>query len=187
MQAGFSTAEKLSDISGRGVGLDVVHSSIESMHGKIEIESQMGKGSTFRILLPLTLAIIDGMLVRSGEEIFIIPTLSIIESLRPTEEIVHTAQGKGEFVNLRNELLPVVRLNHKLNLNNEMPAIHDSTLVCAENERGRFAVLVDELLGRQQVVIKPLGNSLSQIKEISGGAVMGNGEIALIINVEGLY
>ncbi|MDR0746992.1 MAG: chemotaxis protein CheA [Helicobacteraceae bacterium] len=187
MQAGFSTAEKLSDISGRGVGLDVVRSSIESMHGKIEIESGEGKGSTFRILLPLTLAIIDGMLVRSGNEIFIIPTLSIVESLRPSQEIVHTAQEKGEFVNLRSELLPVVRLNRKLNINEEMPLIYESTLVCAENERGRFAILVDELLGRQQVVIKPLGNALSHLREVSGGAVMGNGEIALIINVEGLY
>jgi two-component system chemotaxis sensor kinase CheA len=187
MQAGFSTAEKLSDISGRGVGLDVVRSSIETMHGKIEIESEQGRGSTFRILLPLTLAIIDGMLVRSGSEIFIIPTLSIVESLRPSRDIIHTAQEKGEFVNLRSELLPVVRLNHKLNINEEIPLIHESTLVCAENERGRFAILVDELLGRQQVVIKPLGNALSHLKEVSGGAVMGNGEIALIINVEGLY
>ncbi|GHV58838.1 hypothetical protein FACS1894103_1030 [Campylobacterota bacterium] len=187
MQAGFSTAEKISDISGRGVGLDVVRSSIESMHGKIEIESAQGKGSTFRILLPLTLAIIDGMLVRSDNEIFIIPTLSILESLRPSKEIVHTAQGKGEFVNLRSELLPVVRLNHKLNLNTDNPPIDESTLVCAENERGRFAILVDELLGRQQVVIKPLGKALGRLKEISGGAVMGNGEIALIINIEGLY
>ncbi|MGE4295248.1 MAG: chemotaxis protein CheA [Campylobacterales bacterium] len=187
LQAGFSTAAKISDISGRGVGLDVVRSFIENMRGKIEIESQVGHGSTFRILLPLTLAIIDGMLVKSAGETFIIPTLSIVESFRPAKEIVHSAQGKGEFVNLRNELLPVVRLNRILSLSEEMPPIDESTLVCAENEKGRFAVLVDELLGRQQVVIKPLGSALTRLKEISGGAVMGNGEIALIINVEGLY
>lgn len=187
LQAGFSTAAKISDISGRGVGLDVVRSFIENMRGKIEIESKLGKGSTFRIMLPLTLAIIDGMLVRSSDETFIIPTLSIIESFRPDESIVHSAQGKGEFVNLRNELLPVVRLNQLLSLDDKRPAISDSTLVCAENEKGRFAVLVDELVGRQQVVIKPLGSSLTKLKEISGGAVMGNGEIALILNVEGLY
>jgi two-component system chemotaxis sensor kinase CheA len=187
LQAGFSTAAKISDISGRGVGLDVVRSFIENMRGKIEIESKLGEGSTFRILLPLTLAIIDGMLVRSAGETFIIPTLSIIESFRPDESIVHSAQGKGEFVNLRDELLPVVRLNHILSLDEEKPLISESTLVCAENEHGRFAVLVDELVGRQQVVIKPLGSSLSKLKEISGGAVMGNGEIALILNVEGLY
>lgn len=187
LQASFSTAAKISDVSGRGVGLDVVRSFIESMRGKIEIESTQGKGSTFRILLPLTLAIIDGMLVKSADETFIIPTLSVVESFRPSKDIVHTAQGKGEFVNLRSELLPVVRLNHIMNLSDEKPPIEESTLVCAENEKGRFAILVDELIGRQQVVIKPLGKVLSRLKEVSGGAVMGNGEIALIINIEGLY
>lgn len=187
LQPSFSTAEKISDVSGRGVGLDVVRSFIESMRGKIEIDSVEGEGSTFRILLPLTLAIIDGMLVKSAGETFIIPTLSVIESFRPDKEIVHTAQGKGEFVNLRNEILPVVRLNHVMNLNSDQSPIEESILVCAENERGKFAILVDELIGRQQVVIKPLGKVLSRLKEISGGAVMGNGEVALIINVEGLY
>lgn len=187
LQPSFSTAAKISDVSGRGVGLDVVRSFIDSMRGKMEIESSQGKGSTFRILLPLTLAIIDGMLVRSANETFIIPTLSVVESFRPSKDIVHTAQGKGEFVNLRSELLPVVRLNQAMNLSNDKPPIEESTLVCAENENGRFAILVDELIGRQQVVIKPLGKVLAKLKEISGGAVMGNGEVALIINIEGLY
>jgi len=187
MQAGFSTADKISDISGRGVGLDVVRSSIEELRGKIEIDSVPNQGSKFCILLPLTLAIIDGMLVKSGGEVYIIPTLSIIESFRPAKEIVHTAQGKGEFVNLRSELLPVVRLNQLLELDNNKPNIWESTLVCVENERGRFAILVDDLIGRQQVVIKTLGKTLSHLKEISGGAVLGNGEIALILNVDGLY
>lgn len=186
LQPGFSTAEKISDISGRGVGLDVVRNFIENMRGRIEIESELGKGSVFRIMLPLTLAIIDGMLVRSSGEIFIIPTLSILESFRPTEDIVHTAQGRGEFVNLREDILPVVRLANRLGISDEVPAIIDSTLVCVENEGGKFAILVDELVGRQQVVIKTLGKSMSQIDEISGGAVMGNGEVALILNVEGI-
>ncbi len=187
MQAGFSTADKISDVSGRGVGLDVVRTSVETLRGKIEIDSKLGKGSKFTILLPLTLAIIDGMIVRSGSEILIIPTLSIVESFRPSEAICHTVQGKGEFVNLREELMPVVRLNIALELDDKRPNIWESTLVCAENEKGRFAILVDELIGRQQVVIKPLGKSLAKLKEISGGAVMGNGEIALILNVEELY
>lgn len=186
LQPGFSTAEKISDISGRGVGLDVVRNFIENMRGRIEIESELGKGSVFRIMLPLTLAIIDGMLVKSADEIFIIPTLSIIESFRPSEDIVHTAQGRGEFVNLREDILPVVRLSNRLGLSDAMPSITDSTLVCVENEGGKFAILVDELVGRQQVVIKTLGKSMSQISEISGGAVMGNGEVALILNVEGI-
>ncbi len=187
MQPGFSTADKISDISGRGVGLDVVRTSIEELRGKIEIDSTPGKGSKFAILLPLTLAIIDGMLVKSGGEVYIIPTLSIVESFRPTKDIVHTAQGKGEFVNLRSELLPVIRLNRLLELDTQKPNIWESTLVCAENERGRFAILVDDLIGRQQVVIKTLGKTLSHLKEISGGAVLGNGEIALILNVDGLF
>ena len=157
------------------------------MRGKIEVESALGKGSKFTILLPLTLAIIDGMLVKSAGETFIIPTLSIIESFQPAPETVHTAQGKGEFVNLREELLPVVRLNRVLDLGDEMPEICESTLVCVENEKGRFTILVDELVGRQQVVIKTLGKALSKLKEVSGGAVLGNGEVALILNVEGLY
>jgi len=127
------------------------------------------------------------MLVRSGGETFIIPTLSIVESFRPDQSIAHTAQGKGEYVNLRDELLPVVRLDELLGIESGHPEIWESTLVCAENEKGRFAVLVDELVGRQQVVIKPLGKALSHLKEISGGAVMGNGDVALILNVEGLY
>lgn len=186
LQPGFSTAEKISDISGRGVGLDVVRNFIENMRGRIEIESELGKGSVFRIMLPLTLAIIDGMLVKSAGEIFIIPTLSILESFRPTEDIVHTAQSKGEFVNLREDILPVVRLANRLSISDEEPPITDSTLVCVENEGGKFAILVDELIGRQQVVIKSLGKSMSQIDEISGGAVMGNGEVALILNIEGI-
>lgn len=187
MQAGFSTADKISDISGRGVGLDVVRNSIEELRGKVEIDSKVGIGTKFCILLPLTLAIIDGMLVKSSGETFIIPTLSIIESFRPHKEIVHTAQGEGEFVNLREELLPIIRLNRILELDDNNPKAWESTLVCAENENGRFAILVDELVGRQQVVIKTLGKTLSHLKEVSGGAVLGNGQIALILNVEGLY
>lgn len=186
MQAGFSTADQISDLSGRGVGLDVVRSSIEQLRGKIEIDSEPGKGSTFTIVLPLTLAIIDGMLVRAANETFIIPTLSILESFRPSEGILHTYRGRGEFVNLREELLPIVRLNRVLELSHETPSATESTLVCVENERGRFAILVDELVGRQQVVIKSLG-ALNRFQEISGGAVMGNGEIALILNVEGIH
>ncbi len=187
LQAGFSTAEKISDISGRGVGLDVVKNFIEGLHGKIEIESELGKGTTFRILLPLTLAIIDGMLVRSCGDTYIIPTLSIVESFRPTEDILHTAQGKGEYVNLRDELLPIVRLNQLLGLSEDAPPITEGTLVCVENENGRFTIFVDELVGRQQVVIKSLGKALAKLKEISGGAVMGNGEVALILNIDGIF
>ncbi|MCD8478454.1 MAG: chemotaxis protein CheA [Sulfurospirillum sp.] len=187
MQPGFSTADVISDISGRGVGLDVVRNAIEGVRGKVDVVSSEGLGSTFSIVLPLTLAIIDGMIVRLGDKIFIIPTLSILESFRPSQENVHIAGGKEEFVQLRTELLPIVRLNKTLELGGEMPHPWESTLVCIENQKGKFALLVDELVGRQQVVIKTLGEFFAQTEGVSGGAVMGNGEVALILNVEELY
>lgn len=187
MQAGFSTAEQVSDISGRGVGLDVVRSSIEKLQGKIEIDSRVGEGSVFTILLPLTLAIIDGMIVKSAGDMFIVPTLSVLESFIPKREIVHTARGEGEFVDLRGEMIPVVRLNEVLAINNEQPYIWESTLLCVESEEGKYALLIDELIGRQQVVIKSLGKALSKLRGVSGGAIMGNGDIALILNIEDLF
>ena len=187
MQPGFSTADVISDISGRGVGLDVVRTSIEKLKGKVEISSEVGKGSTFTILLPLTLAIIDGMLVKSENDIYIIPTLSVIESFIPQKNIVHTIKNKGEFVDLRGEMIPILRLNELLETGHNRPKVWESTLVCVESEKNKFAILIDELIGRQQVVIKSLGSALSKIKEISGSAIMGNGGIALILNVEELF
>lgn len=187
MQAGFSTADVISDISGRGVGLDVVRNAIEGVRGKVDIVSAEGKGSTFSIVLPLTLAIIDGMIVRSCEKIYIIPTLSITESFRPQKDAVHIAGGKDEFVQLRSELLPIVRLAKVLELEDTSPHPWESTLVCIENDKGKFALLVDELVGRQQVVIKTLGEFFAKTEGVSGGAVMGNGEVALILNVEELF
>lgn len=186
MQAGFSTSDSVTEISGRGVGLDVVRSTIERLHGRIEIISEVGKGSTFTVLLPLTLAIIDGMLVRSGESIFIIPTLSVVESFIPSREIAHTMKHQGEFVDLRGEMLPVVRLNHVLEINMDRPDIWESTLICVEGDKEKYTLLVDELVGRQQVVIKSLGPALSKIKEFSGSAILGSGDIAFILNIEEL-
>ncbi len=187
MQAGFSTADTISDISGRGVGLDVVRTSIEKLQGKVEISSKLGEGSTFTILLPLTLAIIDGMIVKSADDDFIIPTLSVIESFNPSKDIVHTYSNKGEFVDLRGEMIPIVRLNHVMGLSEDTPLAWESTLMCIESEKGKYALLVDDLIGRQQVVIKTLGPALSKIRELSGSAIMGTGDIALILNMEELY
>ena len=187
MQAGFSTADVISDISGRGVGLDVVRSSIEKLHGKVEIDSKVGEGSVFTILLPLTLAIIDGMIVESAGDMFIVPTLSVVESFIPTKDIIHTARGKGEFVDLRGEMIPIMRLNEVLGIYDKHPEIHESTLLCVESENGKYALLIDDLVGRQQVVIKPLGKALAKLEGISGGAIMGNGDIALILNIDALF
>jgi len=186
MQPGFSTADAISDLSGRGVGLDVVKTSIEKLRGKIEIESQEGEGTTFSMVLPLTLAIIDGMLVEASGEIYIIPTLSVVESFRPEREIVHALKEQGEFVSLRGQHLPIIRLSDVFTLKTERIEPWEGILVCVETEAGRIAIMVDELVGRQQVVIKPLGKSLAKLKEISGGAILGSGDIALILNVDAL-
>ena len=186
MQPGFSTAETISDLSGRGVGLDVVKTSIENLRGKIEIDSKEGEGTTFSMILPLTLAIIDGMLVQVFDEIYIIPTLSVVESFRPEEEIVHIVQGKGEFVSLRGQYIPIIRLSDVFGLQSKHLQPWEGILVCVETEAGRIAIMVDELIGRQQVVIKTLGKSLARLKEISGGAILGSGDIALILNVDEL-
>ena len=187
LQPGFSTVEKVTDLSGRGVGMDVVNNFVRNMRGKIEIESELGKGSVFKIFMPLTMAIIDGMLVRSADEIYIIPTLSIIESFRPLPDNIYTAKGEGEFVKLRDDVLPIVRLNEHLGLSDDRPKASESTLVCVEGQHGKYTILVDELIGRQQVVVKSVGKALADIKEVSGGAVLGNGEISLILNVDELY
>ncbi len=186
MQPGFSTADTISDLSGRGVGLDVVKTSIEKLRGKIEIESKEGEGTTFSMVLPLTLAIIDGMLVQSAGEIYIIPTLSVVESFRPSQDIVHALKEKGEFVSLRGQHLPIIRLSDVFSLQSDRIEPWEGILVCVETEAGRIAIMVDELVGRQQVVIKPLGKSLAKLREISGGAILGSGDIALILNVDEL-
>ena len=186
MQPGFSTADTISDLSGRGVGLDVVKTSIEKLRGKIEIESKQGEGTTISMVLPLTLAIIDGMLVQVAQEIYIIPTLSVVESFRPERGIVHAVKGKGEFVSMRGQHIPVIRLSDLFDLETEHLDPWDGILVCVETEAGRIAIMVDELVGRQQVVIKPLGKALAKQREISGGAILGSGDIALILNVEEL-
>jgi two-component system chemotaxis sensor kinase CheA len=187
MQPGFSTAAVISDLSGRGVGLDVVKTSIEKLRGKIEIESKEGVGTTLSMVLPLTLAIIDGMLVQTAGEIYIIPTLSVVESFRPDREIVHVIKGQGEFVSLRGQHIPVIRLTDVFSLSTQTHLDPwDGILVCVETEAGRIAILVDELVGRQQVVIKTLGKSLAKLKEVTGGAILGNGDIALILNVDAL-
>lgn len=186
MQPGFSTADTISDLSGRGVGLDVVKTSIEKLRGKIEIDSTEGVGTTLSMVLPLTLAIIDGMLVQTAGEIYIIPTLSVVESFRPEREVVHVIKGQGEFVSMRGQHIPVIRLSDVFDLPTQRIEPWEGILVCVETEVGRIAIMVDELVGRQQVVIKPLGKSLAKLKEISGGAILGSGDIALILNVDEL-
>lgn len=183
---GFSTAETITDISGRGVGLDAVKKSIDALKGKIQIESRLGMGSTFTITLPLTLAIIDGMSVSVDGKVFIIPTLSVVESFRADLGAIKSVSGKGEFIDFRDEILPIIKLDRLLELDEDGMREDESTLICIEHERGRFMLQVQEIIGRQQVVIKPLNRKLLHVKEISGSAILGNGSIALILNIEAI-
>ncbi|MFG0327042.1 MAG: chemotaxis protein CheA [Phycisphaerales bacterium JB037] len=184
---GFSTAEKVTDISGRGVGMDVVRRNIESLRGKCEIRSTPGKGSTFVMRLPLTMAIIDGMVVRVGTQRYVIPTLSIEQSFRPERSQLSTVGGgRGELVRIRGSLLPVYRLNRVLNLDEGCQDPTRALLVLVEANETRCCVMVDEILGQQQVVIKSLGARGASIRGVSGGAILGDGRVALILDAVGL-
>jgi two-component system, chemotaxis family, sensor kinase CheA len=183
---GFSTARKVTDVSGRGVGLDVVKRNVEALRGRIEISSEAGKGSVFCLRLPLTLAIIDGMVVGIGAERFIIPTLSILRSFRPRAEDLFTVAGKGEVLSLQGSLIPLFRLGR---IFRERAAEADATravAVIVEDEGRQVALLVDELQGQQQIVIKSLGDSLEDIPGVSGGAILSDGQVGLILDVSGL-
>ncbi|MEZ5427217.1 MAG: chemotaxis protein CheW [Pyrinomonadaceae bacterium] len=179
---GMSTAEKLTDVSGRGVGMDVVRRNIESMHGRIEISSEKGKGSLFTIRLPLTLAITDGMLVQVGSERYIVPTVHIYLSFRPGNNAISTVAGRGEMVQLRGELMPIIRLHNLFNIPNAIENPTEGSLVIVADEKRRCALLVDELLGQHQVVAKPLGSGVGKIPGVSGGAILGDGRVGLILD-----
>jgi two-component system chemotaxis sensor kinase CheA len=163
----------------------VVRRNIEALRGKIEIESQVGHGSTFRIRLPLTLAIIDGMLIKVGAERLIIPTIMIEQSLRPTREQHTRVQRKGEMIQVRGELLPLVRLADLFGYRSDSN-VDEPLVVIVHAEGGKIGLVVDELIGQQQVVIKSLGESFKRIKGISGAAILGDGRVGLILEPTGL-
>lgn len=184
---GFSTAEQLTDISGRGVGMDVVRRNILSLGGNIEIISELGKGTTIAIHLPLTLAILDGQSVAVGDEIYIVPLVSIIESINITERMLNKVAGKGETFRLRNEYLPVIRMRKIFNVNSGNPArSKEGVLVVVEGQGDLCCLLVDELLGQQQVVIKSLEANYRRVEGVSGATILGDGSVALILDVPGL-
>lgn len=183
---GFSTAESVTDISGRGVGMDVVRGGINKLRGRVDIDSVPGQGTTFNIFLPLTLAIIDGMLVGVGQERFIVPTLAIRESLRPLPGMVSTVQGKGEVISVRGKLIPLVRLSDKLGLPCVAQDPCDGIVVVVDSGARHRALLVDSLIGKQEVVIKSLGDTFKHQKGMSGAAIMGDGRVALIIDPDAI-
>jgi two-component system chemotaxis sensor kinase CheA len=184
--AGFSTAQKITNVSGRGVGMDVVKKSVELLHGRIDISTKQGKGTIFTIRMPLTLAIIDGQIIQVGNNRYIIPINSIDRSLKPSKGKLSSVQGRGEMVLVQDKLMPIIRLYRLFGVvpNTEDPT--EALLVVVENEDERCCLLVDELLGQQQVVIKSLGDGLGKVKGISGGAIMGDGRISLILDIPNL-
>jgi len=184
-EPGFSTAESVSDLSGRGVGLDVVKKSVEALNGTVAIVNQPGRGVTFRIQLPLTLAILDGLLLRVGDERYVLPLTSIMESIAPRHEQVRSVAGKGEVIALRGEPLPLVRLHrllHRAAANEEGGGL----AVIVEHGGKRLALVVDELLGQQQVVIKSLETHFRKVEGVVGATILGDGQPALILDVAAL-
>ena len=182
-EAGFSTADKITDISGRGVGMDVVRKNIEKLNGRIDIQSVEGKGSTFILRIPLTLAIIDAMLVRVGTAKYMIPTLTILESLVPTiKQVTVTPDGK-EVLRLREEMIPIIRLYDVFKQQGDSERLKDGILVVAEESGQAFAIFVDEIVGQQQAVIKGLPDYIGRAEGFSGCTILGDGTVSLIIDV----
>jgi len=185
-QPGFSTAETVTEISGRGVGMDVVRRNIDALRGRIEIQSTPGQGTTFLIKLPLTLAILDGLLLGVGSERFVMPTFAVRESLRPSPEQVHTVKGEPRMIQVRNKLVPLLRLADLYCIESSQGEICASTVVVIEDEGHQVGLVVDRLLGKQEVVIKSLGETFGQMPGVAGGAILGDGRIGLILDAHGI-
>lgn len=180
---GFSTAEKVTDISGRGVGMDVVKRNIAAMNGSVDIKSALGFGTTISISLPLTLAILDGMSVALGDSVYVIPLNLIVETLQPSAADVRTVTGQGHMVHVRGEYLPIIALHQLFNQHSQYTDPTNGVLVLIEAEGKKAALFVDSLVGQQQVVIKSLETDFRKVKGISGATIMGDGAVALILDI----
>ncbi len=183
---GFSTAKIISDVSGRGVGMDVVKTNIEALRGQIEIQSRAGKGTAFKMSLPLTLAIIDGMVLRVGSEKYVMPTISIIRSVQPRHEDISSVLGKGEMLSLQGKLIPLFRLANLFHVKNAEQDPTKAIVMVVEDDTRQAGLVIDELIGTQQIVIKTLGEMMRNIPGISGSAIMPDGRVGLILDVGGL-
>jgi len=186
LEAGFSTAEKVTSLSGRGVGMDVVRRNIEKLRGKLDIQSQAGLGTTFSIHLPLTLAIIDGLLVGVGDQRYILPTLLVRETFRPTKQMMSTVRGSGEMINVRGRLHPMLRLYAHLGVEPASTDPMQSIVLLVESGDKVRCVLVDRLLGKQEVVIKSLGETFRKNRHVAGAAILGDGGVGLILDPQSL-
>jgi len=185
--AGFSTAEKVTDFSGRGVGLDVVRRNLERLRGRVDVSTQPGLGTLFRITLPLTLAIIDGLVVKVGEERYIIPTLSVRESFRSRADMITPVQNRAEVVNVRGQLIPLLRLREFFGVKSSPRNPSDGIIVVAQSGPAVRCLLVDDLLHKQEVVIKSLnGMMVHKNRALAGAAILGDGRVGLILDVNTL-
>jgi two-component system chemotaxis sensor kinase CheA len=194
-EPGFSTADRVTDQSGRGVGMDVVRRQIQALRGRVEIQSAPNVGATFFLRLPLTLAIIDGLIVGVGAERYIVPISSVHEILKPTSDMLFTIEGRSEMAMVRGSLLPVVRLGRRFGIDDSEGRPNNASsrnspnglFVVAECDGRRFCLLVDQMLGKQEVVIKSLGDIFRDVAGISGGAIMGDGRVGLILDMNGVF
>jgi len=183
---GFSTADVTTDVSGRGVGMDVVRRNVKELGGSIEVKTELGKGSRFVITLPLTLAIVDGQSVAVGSETYIVPLTAIIESLQLKQSMVNLVAGRGEVFRFRDEYLPVVRLHQMFGVRPRATNLTEGLLMVVEGEGRRVGLFVDDLLGQQQVVIKSLETNYRRVEGVSGATILGDGSVALILDVPGI-
>jgi two-component system chemotaxis sensor kinase CheA len=187
MEPGFSTADAVTDISGRGVGMDVVRKQVEKLRGRIEIRSRAGEGTTFLMKLPLTLAIIDGLVVTVGRHRYIVPLFAVREMFRPASDSIFTVQDRQEMALVRGRLLPVVRLYKRFNIVPRTKDPREALLIVAETEGQPFCLMVDDLVGKQEVVIKSLGEGIGEVRGIAGGAILGDGRVGLILDMAGIW
>ncbi|MBP3960630.1 Hpt domain-containing protein [Gemmata sp. G18] len=185
-EAGFSTAKAVTDVSGRGVGMDVVRRNVEALQGNILIRTQLGHGTTFTIRLPLTLAIMDGLVVGLGGEVYVLPLLSVVESFRPRPTDVHRVAGRGEAVTVRGEVVPLLRLHEILGRPSEITDPCRGLVVLVEDQGKKHAVLVDELLGQMQAVVKSLDANYRRVEGLAGATILGDGRVAMILDIHGL-
>ncbi|WP_043531802.1 chemotaxis protein CheA [Litchfieldella xinjiangensis] len=184
---GFSTAEQVSDVSGRGVGMDVVKRNIQAMGGHVEIVSRPGEGTTTRIVLPLTLAILDGMSIKVGKEIFILPLGAVLESLQPTGDDLYAMAGDDLLIKVRDEYLPVIAVQEVLDVANANTEPTECIAVIVQGEGRRYALLVDDLVGQQQVVVKNLETNYRKVPGVSAATILGDGSVALILDIADMH
>ena len=183
---GFSTAAVVTDVSGRGVGMDVVRRNVEALQGNILIRTQLGQGTTFTIRLPLTLAIMDGLMVGLGEDVYVLPILSVIESFRPRAAEIHTVAGRGEVITVRGEVAPLLRLHTILGRPATVTDPRHGLVVLVEDQGKKYALLVDQLLGQMQAVVKSLDANYRRVEGLAGATILGDGRVAMILDIHGL-